>query len=261
MKPASGEEPTQEVQDSEETPKGRFRKWYLPCAALLVIGISLFLLDRWDNFFPATITPAEAVDHVGRTVRVKGTPSASYRRDGTVYLKYGPESPNHVFSVEVPPAFVQAVFGVDDVWSRRRRMHQITVTGEIQMKEGRVSIVLKDAKHLAYLERPEPEDVRGLAAVFHEDERVFRRELKRRGLLSTFDSLGGSDHIKKVLQEESYFNEAMVPPEMRDAAASWFSKEHSLFANDIDGRLRVMKRHVDSKLDLHQIGLKIMRSK
>ena len=54
---ASGEETSQELQDTEETRKGRFRKWYLPCAALLVIGISLFLFDRWDNLFPAQSGP------------------------------------------------------------------------------------------------------------------------------------------------------------------------------------------------------------
>jgi hypothetical protein len=112
----------------------RMRTFFLPLVAFLTLAGGVFAAD---------ITPDDAKNHAGDTATVRGTVvQVVVARTGNVFVNFGGEYPNQVFSAVVLAKRTPALAEGGKTWLTDLKDKNVSVTGKIEMNEGKPQIVL-----------------------------------------------------------------------------------------------------------------------
>ena len=96
------------------------------------------------SLFAGDITPEDAAKHIGEKVTVRGTViQAVYSKAKNAFLNFGDKYPNQVFSIAVLNAKTPALLANGPGWLTELQGKEISVTGMIELYEGKPQIVLK----------------------------------------------------------------------------------------------------------------------
>ena len=110
------------------------RKFLLPLVAILSLAGAAFAAD---------ITADDAKSHAGDTVTVRGTVTqVIVARTGNVFVNFGGEYPNHVFSAVLLAKRTPGLAEGGKTWLTDLKDKNVSVTGKIEMNEGKPQIVL-----------------------------------------------------------------------------------------------------------------------
>jgi len=110
------------------------RKFLLPLVAFVALARVVAAAD---------LTPDEAKDHAGDTVTVRGTVvQVIVARTGNVFVNFGGEYPNQVFSAVVLAKRTPALAEGGKTWLTDLKDKNVSVKGKIEMNEGKPEIVL-----------------------------------------------------------------------------------------------------------------------
>jgi len=100
-------------------------------------------LSLTGSVFAADIKPDEAKDHAGDTVTVRGTVTqVVVARTGNVFVNFGGENPNQVFSAVVLAKRTPGLAEGGKTWLTDLKDKTVSVTGKIEINEGKPQIVL-----------------------------------------------------------------------------------------------------------------------
>jgi len=103
------------------------------------------------SLFAGEITPEDAGKHVGEKVTVRGTVVQAIYNPGLAkvglpspkaYLNFGAKYPDHVFTVAVLSAKTPALLADGPGWLTELQGKEVTVTGTVELYEGKPEIVL-----------------------------------------------------------------------------------------------------------------------
>ena len=110
------------------------RKFLIPLVAILSLAGAAFAAD---------VTPDDAKSHAGDTVTVRGTVTqVIVARTGNVFVNFGGEYPNHVFSAVLLAKRTPGLAEGGKTWLTDLKDKNVSVTGKIEMNEGKPQIVL-----------------------------------------------------------------------------------------------------------------------
>ena len=106
--------------------------------------LTLFFVLAAGSLFAGDITPEDAAKHIGEKVTVRGTViQAVYSKAKNAFLNFGNKYPNQVFSIAVLNAKTPALLANGPGWLTELQGKEISVTGTIELYEGKPQIVLK----------------------------------------------------------------------------------------------------------------------
>jgi hypothetical protein len=110
------------------------RKFLLPLVACLALAAAAFAAD---------VAPDEAKNHVGDTVTVRGVVvQVVVGRTGNVFVNFGGENPNQTFSAVLLAKRTPALAEGGKTWLTDLKDKNVSVTGKIELIEGKPQIVL-----------------------------------------------------------------------------------------------------------------------
>jgi hypothetical protein len=110
------------------------RTFLLPIFACLALTRAAFASD---------IAPDDAKNHAGDTVTVKGkVVQVIVAKTGNAFVNFGGEYPNQVFSAVVLAKRTPALAEGGKTWLTDLKDKMVSVTGKVEMNEGKPQIVL-----------------------------------------------------------------------------------------------------------------------
>jgi hypothetical protein len=93
--------------------------------------------------FAADIAPDDAKSHAGDTVTVRGAVAqVIVAKTGNVFVNFGGEYPNQVFSAVLLAKRTPGLAEGGKTWLTDLKDKKVSVTGKIEMNEGKPQIVL-----------------------------------------------------------------------------------------------------------------------
>lgn len=119
----------------------------------LLPALLTFLVAVAPPVAPPTITPAEAAQHAGKEVVVRGKAEQVVTAVTlTVHINFGGKFPNQVFTAKIFRASSQGVFA--DVESYEGQV--IEVQGVVRMYKGKPEIEVREPSQLRRVAEPAP---------------------------------------------------------------------------------------------------------